>query len=95
MSHKRKKLRKLTHILTPGFRGLGHSGSVFTSSIESILCGRQVVENSGFDQLQNIYKRHCLLDRCAGTNFLQNAPKSTKLDCRFALLVVIDIYNFD
>lgn len=61
----------------------------FTSSIESVPCGRQVVETSGFDQLQSIYKRHCHLGRCPGTNFLKNAPKSTRLNCRFALLVVM------
>src|ERR1035437_7676510 len=26
---------------------------------------------------------------------LQNAPKSTKLNCRFVLLVVTDVYNFN
>jgi hypothetical protein len=67
----------------------------FPSSIESMLCGRQVVESSGFDQLQSIYKRHCLLDRYPDTNFLQTAPKSTELNRRLALLVVTDIYNFD
>lgn len=74
----------------PSAQGVG-----FASSIESVFCRLQVVETSGFEQLQSTDTHHCFCDRCPGTDFVQNAPKSTKVKCEFILLVVIDIYNFD
>src|ERR1017187_2437653 len=83
-------VRRMSVAILPWAQWIG-----FASSIESVVCTLQVVETSGFEQLQSIYTHHCFCDRCPGTNFLKKAPKSTKLNCRFVLLVVTDIYNFD
>lgn len=63
--------------------------------LNQILCGRQVIETNGFDQLQSICATSCFCDRCAGHKLYPNRPKIDKTEPPIRLQVVINIYNFD
>jgi hypothetical protein len=73
------KIRSLRSFAYRTFRCLGHGGSSKISSAKSIAYEAQVVESSGFDQLQSIYKRPCLCDRCAGKPSCEIAQKSSMI----------------
>jgi hypothetical protein len=86
---------EIWQVLFRWLRCLGHSGPSASSPAESLDYEPQVVESSGFEQLQSIYKRHGHSDRCAGQAILKIAPKSSRLNRHFSRKVAVRGYNFD
>ena len=77
------------------FQCLGHRGSPNFTAVNSMVCEAQVVETSGFEQLQSIYTHPCYLDRCAGPATVPNPRKSGQVSYWFHRQVVLCSYNFD
>jgi hypothetical protein len=82
-------------IATCPLRCLGHRGSVRVILSKSATCESQVVESSGFDQLQSVYKRPCYSDRGSSQSTSKILKKSNNCPTSFSVKVAINDYNFD